>query len=348
MESWIAKRISATSFRRFFVWTLVLVIGMLAMLSDQRYIANFLGGPYTLSRADLDSIRDITVTPRYFAHVSGEKVLDTGLRQYTVRTQNGVETSREESAAYNALVLGNHFLVVRTVGDNATSRVAEGKLVPWPSELENELFDGKELRALRSNFYPFYLDGDSFRRPGFVVIAVAVAFLLLFLWQAVPAFRAWRDPSRHALAQRIAKWGDPLGVAVEAEREWEHPLLTAKAGWRLGNKYLLRSSFFSFNLLRFQDVLWAYKKVTKHSVNFIPTGKTYEAILKCYGATATIPGKEKQVHETLEFVQHRAPWAIYGFSDELSTTFAKHQQDFARGVEQRRQQWAQQSSKASS
>src|SRR6266540_5216879 len=340
MESWIAKRIRAASFRRCFAWTLVLVIGVLAMMSDQRYIANFVRGPYALTQADLDSIRDVSLTPRYYAHVAGEKVLDTGLRQYRVHTQNGVETSREESGAYRALVFGRRFLVVRTAG--AESQVAEGKLVPWPAELESQLFDSKAMRSLRSQFYPFYLDGDSFRRPGYVVITVGIIFLLLFAWQALPAWRAWRDPERHPLAKRIAQWGDPMGVALAAEHEFDNPLLKGKAGWRFGSKYLVRSTFFTFTVLRFQDVLWGYKKVTKHSVNFIPTGKTYEAIIQCYGGTATIPGKEKKVHEVLAFVQQRAPWAMYGFSDDLASLFNKRQQEFAHGVEQRRQEWAHQ------
>src|SRR5213083_1203405 len=341
MDSWISQRIRAVSFRRVVVWTLALVGGVLLATSDRRYILNFLAGPYKLERADLDSIRDVTATPRYYARVAGDRVLDTGLRQYTVRTQAGVETSREEAAAYHALVIGNHYLVVRTAGPE--SRQAEGKLVPWPEDLENELFDSKDMRSLRSSFYPFYLDTGSFRRPGFVGIGVAIVFLLLFAWQALPAWRAWRDPERHPLAQRIAKWGDPMGVGLAAEHEFDNPLLKAKAGWRLGNEYLIRSTFFTVNLLRFQDVLLGYKKVTKHSVNFIPTGKTYEAIVACYGGTATISGSEKKVGEMLNFVQQRAPWAIYGFSDQLAATFYKHRQDFARGVEQRKQEWAQKS-----
>ena len=209
------------------------------------------------------------------------------------------------------------------------------------ADLEEQLFDTKEMRALRSQFYPFYLDSDSFRRPGYVVIAVGIVFLLLFAWQGLPAWRAWRDPERHPLAQRIAKWGDPMGVGLAAEHEFDNALLKAKAGWRLGNKYLIRSTFFTVNLLRFQDVLWGYKKVTKHSVNFIPTGKTYEAIVACYGGTATISGKEKKVHELLAFVQQRAPWAMYGWSAQLAAGFNKNRQEFARTVEQRRQEWAQ-------
>jgi len=229
--------------------------------------------------------------------------------------------------------------VVRTAGDE--SATAEGKLAPWPDDLENQLFDSKEMRSLRSSFYPFYLESESFRRPGFVVIGIGVLFLVLFAWQAVPAWRAWRDPERHPLAKRIAQWGDPMGVAVGAEQEFENPLLKGRAGWRFGSKYLVRSTFFTFNVLRFQDLMWGYKKVTKHSVNFIPTGKTYEAIVHCIGGTATIPGKEKKVHELLAFAQQRAPWAMYGFSDELAALFNKRRQEFARNVEQRRKEWAQ-------
>ncbi len=338
MDSWIVKRIRTTSLRRVVVWSLALVGGVLLATSDHRYIANFLRGPYTLAQADLDSIRDVTQTPRYYARVAGDRVIDTGIRQYTIHTQSGIETSREESGAYNAFAVGNRYLVVRTAGDD--SQIAEGKLAPWPEDLEQQLFDTKQMRSLRRSFYPFYLDSDSFRRPGFVVIGVGILFLLLFAWQALPALRAWRDPERHPLAKRIAQWGDPIGVAAGAEQEFDHPLLKAKGGWRLGNKYFTRSTFFTFNVLRFQDVLWGYKKITKHSVNFIPTGKSYEAIVACYGATATIPGKEKSVNEVLNFVQQRAPWAIYGYSDDFVAAFNKRRQEFARTVEQRRQEWA--------
>jgi hypothetical protein len=342
METWIAKRIRATSLRRLVAWSLALVAGVWLATSDHRYIANFFRGPYPLAQVDLDSIRDVSLTPHYYARVAGEKVYDTGIRQYRVHTRNGVETGREESGAYRALVFGNRFLVVRTAA-GSESQIVEGKLAPLPSDVENQLFESKEMRALRSSFYPFYVDGDSFRRPGYVVIGVGLLFLVLFAWQAVPAWRALRDPERHPIAARIAAWGDPLAVALEAEREYKNPLLKCRAGWRFGKKYLVQSRFFTFNLLRFQDVLWGYKKITKHSVNFIPTGKTYEAIVACQGGTATIPAKEKMVHEILEFVQQRAPWAVFGFTDELAATFKKRKQDFTSSVAQRRQEWEKQS-----
>ena len=116
MDGWIVKRIRTTSLRRLIVWSLALVGALILATSDQRYIANFLRGPYALAQADLDSIRDVTLTPRYYARVAGDRVIDTGIRQYTIHTQNGIETSREESGAYDAFAIGNRFLVVRTAG----------------------------------------------------------------------------------------------------------------------------------------------------------------------------------------------------------------------------------------
>src|SRR6266496_3409918 len=264
MDGWIAGRIRATSLRRVVVWTLALVGFVVVATSDRRYIANFLSGPYPLARADLDSIGDVTSTPRYYARVSADRVIDTGIRQYTIHTQSGVETSREESGAYTAFVLGKRYLVVKTGADQPS--VAEGKLAPWPSDLDPQLFASKEMRSLRPMFYPFYLDSDSFRRPGFVVIGIGIVFLLLFVWQTLPAWRAWRNPERHPLWKRVAQWGgDPMGIALEAEHDYENSLMRGKAGWRMGNKFLVRSTFFTFNVLRFHDVLWGYKKITRHS-----------------------------------------------------------------------------------
>jgi hypothetical protein len=337
MQHWIAQRIRVTAMRRFVAWTLVLVLGLLAATSDHRYIANFFSGPYTLAQADLDAIGNVEATPRYFARVKGERVIDTGIRQYTVHTRDGVETDRSESGAYRALVFGNRFLVVRTAA-STPSDVAEGKLAPRPPDFDEQLFDSKEMRGLRASFYPFYLDAQSFRRPGYVVIIIAILFLALFAWRALPSWRAMRDPERHPLASRIAQWGDPVGVAAEAESEFANPLLKG-GGWRFGNKYLIRSSFFSFDVLRLQDVVWGYKKITKHSVNFIPTGKTYAAIVRCYGGDATISAKETRVNEILAFAQHRAPWAVFGYSVQLAGLWNKTQMEFLKQVEIRRQEW---------
>jgi hypothetical protein len=335
METWILKKIGAVSFRRVIAWGVVAVGGLLLITSNQRYFDNFLNGPFTLGAADLDAIDDVETTPRYFARVTGSRVIDTGLREYAVRRSAGVETGRSESGGYYALVVGEKFLIFKSRGD-ATSSVAVGRLRPWPSELESEMFDSKEMKELRPRFYSFYVQNGAFRVTGYWLIIGAIVFVALLVWKGRPAWRHWRDPSAHPLVARMASWGDPLSVAVlAAEREFQNPRFKA-GGWSLSDTYLVRSTTFAFDLLRTHDLLWAYKKITKHSVNFIPTGKSYEAILSCYGGSAVVKAKEKVIDAILTFAHQRAPWAVIGYSDELAGLFNKQQAEFVAAVEQRR------------
>jgi len=337
METWILKKIRAVSFRRVLAWGVALVGGLLLITSNQRYLDNFVNGPFTLSPVELDAIDDVETTPRYFARITGSRVIDTGLREYSVSSNAGVETSRKVSGEYYALAVGDRFLVFKTGSDANPSNTVQGRLVPWPSELAGELFDSKEMKDLQPRFYTFYVQNGSFRIGGYWLIVGAIVFVALLVWKGLPAWRHWRDPSTHPLVARMTCWGDPLSVAVLAEREFETPRFKA-GGWRLGDTYLVQSSTFAFDVLRVRDLLWAYKKITKHSVNFIPTGKSYEAILTCYGGSAVVKTKEKVVDAILTFAHQRAPWAVIGYSDELAGLFNKQQAEFVAAVEQRRRE----------
>ena len=337
MDTWILKMIRVVSLRRIVAWGVSLVCGVLLATSDHRYMHNFLRGPFELGAVELDSIGDVTTTSRYFVRVSGSKIFDTGIREYAIHTTNGVETSRSESGAYYALAVGDKFQIVKTGRD--VSSVAEGELTPLPSGLQDQLVGRKELRTLRSRFYPFYISNESFRLAGYIVIGLALVFTLFLVRKALPAWRHLRDPSDHTLVRRVASWGEPLRVAVEVERDFSYPRYKGGDGWNVGENYLVQSKFFRFDALRLQDLLWAYKKVTKHSINLIPTGKTYEAILACYGGSAVITCREKQVDEILAFVQQRVPWAVLGYTTEIATAFKNNAPEFASTVEARRSEW---------
>jgi hypothetical protein len=217
----------------------------------------------------------------------------------------------------------------------------EGELRPMPPDLDSRLFNTPEMQALRNRFYPFYLDDDSFRFEGYLAIAGLLVFGFPLVWYGGPAWRFMKDPTSHPVVKRAVSWGDPVGTAAEARRESGSPRHKG-GGWLVTDKYLIQSTFFTFDLLRLSDLLWAYKRVTKHSVNFIPTGKTYEAVLACYGGQATVKAREKTVDAVLAFAAERAPWAVFGFSKELETLFNKNNRDFCEAVEQRKRDQAQQ------
>ena len=107
------------------------------------------------------------------------------------------------------------------------------------------------------------------------------------------------------------------------------------------DNYVIRKQFFTFNIFPFSDLLWAYKKVTNHYTNFIPTGKSYGAILIFYGGSEALGGKERRVDEVLAFAANKAPWAILAFSSEIKEVFEKRTSEFCQAVEARRQELSQ-------
>ena len=337
MDTWVLQRIRATYRLRTIAWCLIAGAAVLFAASQHRYISNFLSGPFDFAQAELDSIDDVAAAPRYFVRVTGSRALDTGIQQMSTKKRGGVE---KVTASYYALVVGERLLVVKRSHGAATTAV--GDLNGMPADLQQHLFATQQMQAIRGRFYPYYLDeSSSFRVPGYIGAAVALVLVVLLVKYGLPALRYARDAASHPVVKRVATWGDPLTTAVEARREAESPRYRG-GSWRVGDKYVIQSAPFAFDLLRLSDLLWGYKKVTKHSVNFIPTGKTYACILACYGGTAEVTGKEKDVDTLLAFVAERAPWAVFGYTDDLNKAFRQRNAEFCAAVEQRKREPARQ------
>jgi hypothetical protein len=207
--------------------------------------------------------------------------------------------------------------------------------------LLNKITSFPQGERLRGRFYPFYVSDDAFRLPGYIAIG-GIAVLLVVLWFIVrSAMNTYKDPASHPTSQLVTKWGEPHGVAVRAQAEYSSPRLKGGKGWIFTEHYLIRNSFFSFQILRIEDLIWAYQKVTKHYLNFIPTGKTFQAIFHFNGGTAEIQGNKKKVEGMMAHMAQCTPWAVFGFSEDLKKYFKAEAQSFCAEVEQRRKEWNQ-------
>ena len=86
------------------------------------------------------------------------------------------------------------------------------------------------------------------------------------------------------------------------------------------------------------DIVWAYKKVTKRSVNFIPTGKSYTAIIiGRHRQRIEHSMSQKKVDALLTELASRVPWAVYGFNADLDNVWKKDPGGFVAAVDSRRQ-----------
>jgi hypothetical protein len=337
METWIHRMIKERSGRR--LTACAVIIGCIALLlfTQQRYIQNFISGPHNLSAADLDQIKDLSASPQYFARISGSKAIDTGLEKITVRTKHGVKKSESVDAKYYALVMGDKFLIYE--GGYTAKTTVEGALEPMPAEVSQHLFSDKEMRDNRSRFYPFYLNSkDSFRSIGWFVIAALSCLLVILASIGIPAWLRLRNPDSHPLCKKVSSWGRPHLISAAAERQFNSPNAFKAGSWTVTKEFLIQSSFFSFDILRLDDLLWAYKKVTQRRINFIPAGKTYAAFLICSGGNAEIQGGEIAVDRILGLAAEAAPWAAFGFSEECQAYFNKSKAEFCAAIEARRQE----------
>lgn len=336
MESWIAEMCGKRVRRQTLAWALTFLSGIIFVCFNGRYVRSFIEGPHALQSNELAQITDVKTTPDYFVSVVGEKVLDTGIQEVETTTTNGVKEGSRISAGYYAFALGDRFLIVKSA--TKPPNQISGELLPFPPDLSGQLFSGVDGRQLQNQCYPFYLEPEGFRYPGYWGIGIAWVLLGLFWKFGRPAWIHWQDVKRHPLVKRVEQWGDPIGVSVDAQRELSNSVLYKSHGILITNKYVIHRRFFIFNILRFDDLLWAYKKVTQRYTYFIPTGKSFAANLIFYGGRETFSGKERTVDEVLALGSRKAPWAIVGYSAEINDLFSKRTSDFCQVVENRRQE----------
>jgi hypothetical protein len=302
-----------------------------------RYIQNFLGGPFQMSEGDLLEVKDPETAPRYFVQVSGSKTVDTAIQEIETETRGGAEVSKRVSATYYALLIGDHWLLVKSESQMATT--VKGSLETIPSDLHGKVFSTPEEIQLVPEFYPFYLDTTGFRYTGYWAIIVGIVYLLVLLYYVRRPLRWLQDPNTHPVLKRIQGWGEPMSVSADIERQLEFHRKFKHESFTFTDKYILEKRFFAFNVFRFEDLLWAYKQRTNRRVYFvIPAGTYYRAILVFYGGSARIPAHEKDVDATLLYAANKAPWAVTGYSDELSNLFNSQTAEFCAAIEARRQQ----------
>ena len=362
MDTWILRTVRLSCGCRVAVWMTALAAVVLWGFAQQRYIQNFFKGPYDISAEELAGIGDASRAPRYFVRATGSDAPDTGIRLITIRKRGEVEMGRSVSAGYYALTIGDRLLLCES--RSGSQSVMEGELAPIPPELARLLFSTTDTQALQDRYYPYYLTDDSFRRPGYFALAALLVFAYFLIMDGVPAWKHLLDSQSHPAVKRIKTWNVLDNASAMLELEIRSPRYGSSNGWSVTDHFLVRSTLFSFDVLRLADLLWAYKKVRKHRINFIPTGETTYAVLVCYGGKATIKSNETfwtrllrwawwmggsgatlpsrdATDQILAFASQRAPWATFGFSKNLERWFKKDKPAFCAFVERQKREHAQ-------
>jgi hypothetical protein len=305
-------------------------------VANTRYFYNFFFGPFTLDRTTLLATADAGALQQYFVKVSGDRALDTGSQEVSRNTKTG---SERVTAAYMALLLDERFLIVKAQDDTKTTDYT-GYLQAMPSDVATEIVADieREVPDVRGAFLPMMLNTESFRTAGYIALVVGIPLFGLCLWGLARAIRRSNDPTTHPILRALGRFGPTDYVASQIDAEMLASN-TQVGSVHLTPNWLVHAASADLSATRIEDVVWAYKQVTQHRTNGIPTGKTYNAqIWDRHGVRITVSGKEPLVNQVLEAVAQRAPWVLAGYSPELEKTWKQNRAAVVEAVEQRRRQ----------
>jgi hypothetical protein len=302
---------------------------------NRRYFYNFFSGPFTIDKQTLLAIDDARAPQQYWVTVHGDDAIDTGFQE--VRRKDGSESV---TASYIVVLFDDKALLVKApydFGVNAGLGVTNytGYLEAMSEDTRSRIVADaeQETPALRGAFLPYMLNTDNFTQVGYASLIVGILLFLLCIWGLILAIKRRTDPFAHPILRALSRFGpaDYVAGQIDAEMQADHPSV---GKLHLTPSWLVQATPTRLDATRLDDVVWAYKKVTRHR-----GGVTYAAqIWDRHGVCISIDGKETFVSQALETAARHVPWLLTGYSAELEKTWKQNRAAVIEAVEQRRRQ----------
>jgi hypothetical protein len=317
------------------LFLIVAVVGYAAV--ERRYLYNFFAGPFPVSGPQLVTIQQPASQSRYFVRVKGDDSSDTGLQEVERETEGGTVKRETVKAKYSILLLNKHLLIVKS-NPNESGTVYTGELGDLPSDVRSNIVTPllKEHPTANQAFLPFMLNTTGFREEGYIALALGIPAFLLAAWVIAKVMRRTADVSSHPLVQRACTYGTLADVAQQFDMELQGNIVKIGRA-TVTQSWVFLPSRFGLSICRIPDLIWAYTKVTKHYTNFIPIGKSYEIIMyDRFGKPLQMQARQKKIDAMLALLSERAPWAVFGYSDDLSKTLRTNWGGFIAAVDQRK------------
>lgn len=332
-NDFVASTIRRMNLRLLVISLLGLLLVFAGLLLSWRYLYNFFLGPFDISRGELLALQDAGSRTQYYVTVTGDDHADTGY-SYVSTTDSGKETTEHY---YHALFLDDRLLLVKSpleeIGDQVT-----GALVKLPSDVQNEVIGELEIEVpeIKGAFLPMMLDAMNFRTGGYFGLGAAGLFGLLSLFGGGLAAYRFTTPQAHPALKKLTNYGALESVTGEIDIEMAAPLQMVGKKITFTRRWLV-STLAGLDAMPYRDILWAYKQVTQHRTNGIPTGKAYAALVHDrHGRQISLTGKEDQVNQILETLVSQNPGMVSGFSDELVKMWKNERSRFVAAVDARR------------
>jgi len=327
----------------------MLAVLILIVVANYRYCANFVLGCQSVSSAELATLTSPEQRWRNFVSVSGTKSVNTEYQDVVNHTEGGRVVSTEIKDEYILLRVGEKILLVKAAPgkekleysgelEATTDSVKEDLLKPLAAE------DADLARAV----LPFTLNASDYRKNGYVMLIIGLPIFALASWNCLKAMRRSSEIQTSPVWKHLAVYGNAEQLSQQIEAELQPAMIRKYGKLQIAQQWMVRRKTFSTWVSPIGDLVWVYKKVTKHSVNFIPTGKTYSVVLVGrHRQRIEEQMKEKAVNEMLADLTARVPWVLFGFTQDLEKAWQKDPAGVIAAVDSRYQQFNNRSAAAS-
>jgi hypothetical protein len=340
MALWVENEARRANRNLLLVNGLIVAVLALVVAGNYRYCANFVLGCKPVSAAELAGIQSPEQQWHNFVTVTGTKSVSTGFQDIEKRTQNGQLVSTEVKDEYFLLRVGEKILLVKAPPgkerleysgalEYTTNPVKEDLLRPLAAE------DAELVRQI----LPFTLNAANYRSNGYAMLIFGLPLLALAGWNLWKAMRRVSEIQSSPVWKHVAVYGNAEQLSQQIESELQPAMIRKYGNLQLTSQWMVRRRMFSTWVSPIGDLVWIYKKVTKHSVNFIPTGKTYSVIMVGRHKQRT----EEQMKELLVTalmldLAARVPWVLFGFTKDLEKAWQKDPAGVIAAVDSRYQQ----------
>ena len=342
MNNWLEQETKRANRNLLLVNGVLLAALFVALSADWQYYVNFVLGCKPVNAAELSSLTSPSQRFRNFVTVQGTKSFDSGYQDIVqhVEESSGRVTSTDVHDDYIALLVGDKVLLVKAP-EASSGLEFSGQLVPTTDAVRSDLIGPitKSTPELAARILPFTLDATDYRTQGYWALGIGLPLFLLVCWNCSKAVKRSAEPQLAPTWRMASAYGNPEQISTEIGTEMQTPP-ERYGSLRLTRSWLIKKSLFSTWISPVHDIVWAYKKTTKHSVNLIPTGKTYSAVLiGRHKQRVEDSMKEKTVHKLLEDLSARVPWALYGYNKDLENAWKSDAGGFVAAIDKRRQEF---------
>ena len=341
MVNWLEAEVKRANRNLLLANGCVLLCLLGALYGDWQYYANFVLGCKPINAAELGSLASPTQRFRNFVTVRGSKAVDSGYQDIVqhVEESSGRVVSSETKDAYILLKVDERIVLVKAP-NNSQALEFSGQLVPTTEAVKQELIAPLAISSpdIAEMILPFTLDATDYRTQGYWALGVGVPLFLLCCWNFSKALKRSAEPQLAPVWKQVSVYGNAEQLSSQIGSELLAPHDKYKR-LRVTQSWLIRKGLFATWVSPLNDIVWAYKKVTRRSVNFIPTGKSYAAIIVGRHRQRVEHNlRQKNVDALLSQLATRVPWAVYGFNADLDNLWKKDPANFIAAVDSRREQ----------